>query len=352
MASAEEAAEKSKKDDVTIYSHMYSVKYCPSPGVTRDWHAYIGVSLKYKNGGDEEATTDFLSLYFHSGLPEVTVEVEGELAMSIPGSGDPLETWSFRKTFGDDEKSNADADVVPSWGIDNFMHKDKIPKEAGRLFVRGHICVITDHQAIVEANTILDSATKGSITLSADLAQPKLMEKYSDFAVVSRQGDRLPFAWLLLAARSPVFQAMLDSEKSAEVISKEVVISEFGTVSLSAFLNFLITDTIDVKASLKDTREDDEKTNVEVVQNLLILGDKYDVMSLVNKAEVWLEKNMTTGNVVATMQVAHLVDSDDLVKVCLGFMVRNRKEKELSMEALKASKLHPDLWSQILSVFK
>ena len=59
---------------------------------------------------------------------------------------------------------------------------------------------------------------------------------------------------------------------------------------------------------------------------------------------------MTPANVVNTLKTAHLVSSEILVNICLGFIVKNRKKEELSTRALRASKLDPELFHKILDL--
>ena len=276
---------------------------------------------------------------------KVSLDVEYELQASIEEGGQALATHLFRKQFGDQND-----DDYYNWGTEKFILKSDIPKDASALFITAKIAIITDSKVTQEQlrNTAaIDQAIHQ--TLVDAMSDRKITEAFSDFTIVTRNGVRLPCSKIILAARSPVFKAMLEAKDSAEARSDEVVIPEFGAVTLTSFLEFLITDTI--RLEVEGERGEDEANDLAVVQNLYLLGDKYDVKNLVEEAKAWLEREMTPTSVLGTLKMAHMVSSESLVNICLGYIVRNRKKDELSTRALKASKLEPELWSKILDAF-
>ena len=60
---------------------------------------------------------------------------------------------------------------------------------------------------------------------------------------------------------------------------------------------------------------------------------------------------MTSENVLEVMKVAHLVNRESLVETCLGFVLKRRGEKKLSMETIRASNLPNELMAKILELF-
>ena len=243
-------------------------------------------------------------------------------------------------------------------GFPDFISKAHLKDPKAALVIKATISIITEHKTIEKRLNSIPKPRKVR-TLSDDLFNniPTLI-RFADFKIVSRQGDKLPFPKLILAARSPVLKAMLDTKDTKEMAKNEVEMSDFGSYSLWLFLFFLVVDEIcefgetsEEEEELSDVkRDDDEQTETDVVCNLLLLGDKYEVKSLVLKAEIYLTEIMDASNVLQILTVADLVNSESLVNTCLGFVLRNRKKKELSMEAIRAGKLPAELLSKILDL--
>ena len=113
---------------------------------------------------------------------------------------------------------------------------------------------------------------------------------------------------------------------------------------MSNVTNVIKIDLVEVK----DLRDKDEAKDADIVRNLLVLGDKYEVTDLVEKAENWLAKNLEVDNVLQTVEVANLVRSERLFKKCIEFIVRNRGEEKLSFEVMKEFGLSDEVFTEIV----
>ena len=194
-------------------------------------------------------------------------------------------------------------------------------------------------------------AKSDATNLAEKLSNGDLVSDFSDFAIVSRQGDEIKSFKNIMAVQSPPFHAMLRNQGHKEVQDGKVHLSDFGTVTLRTFNHFLLTDGIKTDLEIKEARGEDEETDGDVVRNLLILGNKYDVESLVWQAENWLMKNLSAENALVTATVANMVNSGRLLDKCVQFVVANRKDEKLSMSAIRESGLSLEIISKILEGF-
>ncbi|XP_042911156.1 uncharacterized protein [Parasteatoda tepidariorum] len=116
----------------------------------------------------------------------------------------------------------------------------------------------------------------------------------------------------LLASRSPEFRAMFDREM---LKSKTSVIDmrDVEAKTLKYFLEYLYTGTVDGM---------DDK----MALNLLIVADKYQVSSLVEKCSTFLKSALNFDNVLSILLVADLVNYEPMKVFIIEYIVENSSE--------------------------
>ena len=206
---------------------------------TSDFHLYRGKT--------------FFCMKLHvSGTTQPLPDVEAKLAVRGKSGGTIVKERTIsRGSF--ENKSTLDSVM---------FDKKRIPLNEDTIIVDCNITVLVEGKPC-EAKDV----PRENLIMSF-LASPEMRESFSDITVVSAAGDRIPFYKLVLAARSPVFRAMLDKDKDfAEAKKNEITIIDFGTASLKIFLDFLVTNKINLPEKItevelpKGTGEDPQGSN-------------------------------------------------------------------------------------------
>lgn len=343
---AEELTMKTSTSNILAESPDYEVKYHAGPGATRT--VLMRLCLEGERRSKPLRFFNIVLQPSRGGHSDPVTIVDLEVQLTISSSADES---GWKRTL-DRTGRIGSACTFPV----AFAKKD-IPEDGDAVFIKAKICILTDRKTVgVRRNS--GHRGDGASNPFAEFAKPGLIQKYADFSVVTGDGDRLPFSKIILAARSPVFEAMLDSGETAEVTRNEIRITDFGTASLATFLHFLLANRMDFEAGAKiakevyeDGDETETETELDVLLDQLLLGDKYDVKSLAQASENRLKDWMEVGTVIEILKVAHLVSSEELIARCLEFIMENRDKKQLSIKAIRESKLEPEIMSMILDKF-
>jgi hypothetical protein len=144
---------------------------------------------------------------------------------------------------------------------------------------------------------------------------------------------RVPVHKLILAARSPVFRAMLSSGMK-ESCANEVVMVDVCVDAVKAFVRFLYTDGC--KRAVLEVHGWD----------LLALADKYDITALRCMCETYLAEHMLPCTALATLQSAEHSNAPMLKSRAMDFVVANLKT--VAKEPLRLEDLGVDLLSEVL----
>ena len=161
-----------------------------------------------------------------------------------------------------------------------------------------------------------------------------LSEDYKEFSVKKPSPVQWPFKWMvklfneksysdaqiqvgeevflvhrvILAAASPVFHVMLESEMQEK--SGIIKISDFDSAVVSDLLAFIYTG---------------EVPNLETLaKELLLVADKYDIKSLVFECMKYLQTTLTSSNVAEVLLLAEKLPSDNpLRNLCVKHIQDN-----------------------------
>jgi len=143
---------------------------------------------------------------------------------------------------------------------------------------------------------------------------------------------------LMLAAMSEVFDRQLNGSMQ-ESVSKRIDIEDVDFETFNVFLRFLYTDDLGNVKTLVDrlaeleraqagTEGADEATcsgnaRTSVIQNLLAVSHKYQVLRLQLWCEQQLCEHICKDDVCSILCQAHLYDAKQLQQACLGFIKNN-----------------------------
>ena len=164
-------------------------------------------------------------------------------------------------------------------------------------------------------------------------ASGKLLEtgKLSDFTLKVGAVDRFMVHKCVLAAQSPVFDAMFES-KMQENASGDMMITAFSTAAVADFLHFIYNGVV---RSFSNAME------------LFALAEKYEVPTLKEISENIIEINLNISNALEIFNLGHLYDCDRLKRSALKVIVKFIKV-DLDDEFLD----HPDTLKELITARK
>ena len=133
----------------------------------------------------------------------------------------------------------------------------------------------------------------------------EMRNKFSDMSITC-QGKSFPANMTFLSAHSEVFAAMLAHDtKEAKECNIEIVDAEPDTVE--AFLAFLYEFKL-------------PPLNVEMAANLMLMGDKYNVPSLVAGCRSYFSKNLREDDLVKVAILGYLCKEDGVKDNAISMM--------------------------------
>ena len=176
------------------------------------------------------------------------------------------------------------------------------------------------------------------------LPDPKICAEFSDFTLVSKEGESVHASKLILATNSPVFQAMLATD-CREKREGKVFMKDYSTCLLRGFWLSILEKTITIPQPKPVDLEE-----WEYCTNLLEMFDKYDMEQLKTCAELYLMNQLTVGNVIKVAKISHQCSAQKLTQSCLDFIRAHKKNRLLSTEALFKGELPDKLKINLLEV--
>uniref|UniRef100_A0A914YEX6 BTB domain-containing protein n=1 Tax=Panagrolaimus superbus TaxID=310955 RepID=A0A914YEX6_9BILA len=193
---------------------------------------------------------------------------------------------------------------------------------------------LTIVQDTVTRNTHVDPG----ITISPELTVRTMAKQlgdqfkdpqFTDFLIKctdpsSKQEKEIKCHRFMLYSRSPYFRAMLQ-DHTLEFKKSEVNFEDIDFDIMQLFIEFLYSGNFN-KVSKDHT----------VVQELLKLGDRFEVMELREAAEIALRQNLNVENVCEVLQIADLHNTKALKRECLRYICNNAVEV-----------LRTDSWAQL-----
>lgn len=198
---------------------------------------------------------------------------------------------------------------IDGWGRDRFIGTHELENEDDGFCVNDTVVFAVEITVFGELEHQYLAQSKGH-TLDQDLKALLVTNKNADMCLwLDNRTVQMNCHRCILAARSPVFQAML-SHDTAERASGEVCLEE-DSVVVKIFLDFLYTDSCD-----------DETMN-DYGTHLLAMGCKYQVPLLVSLCESYFAKSVNCDNVISLYLLADLYCLERLAKVANEFIRRN-----------------------------
>ncbi|KAL8225625.1 hypothetical protein R6Q57_018182 [Mikania cordata] len=140
----------------------------------------------------------------------------------------------------------------------------------------------------------------------------------------------------VLASRSPVFKAMLETEME-ESLSGTIKLSDVSYDALRAFVNYLYT----AEACLDD----------DMACNLLILADKYEVKHLKTYCEKFLISKLIWESSLISYSFAHQHNAHNLLDAALSLILDNMDKLSKREEYMELVEKDPRLLVEIYEAY-
>jgi hypothetical protein len=175
----------------------------------------------------------------------------------------------------------------------------------------------------------LSSSHDFTIIAQAPVTSAKAIKKKAAVQV----DNRIPAHKLILAARSPVFRAMLSSGMQ-EASANEMEITGYAVDAVRAFVRFLYCDAC-TDAALEQHGWD-----------LLAMADKYDVPALRCVCESYLSDHVQQGNAIVALQRADMHNAPVLKRKALEYIAQHKKAASEDPDLLR--ELSSDLLAEVV----
>lgn len=286
-------------------------------------------AIIYYPHGDGEDSAGYISVYLElmSKYEEVTAFVE--LSLVDQNTGKPCTMFRENEVAAVLKPSSfADA----TWGAPKLMKRSDLDDS---VYVRDDCleieCVVTVFRELRV------SETKAFCKIEVpplDLPEHfgKMLKDTSGADVTFKvEGETFAAHRVVLAARSPVFQAQLCGHMR-EKRTRHISIHDMQPVVFKALLHFIYTDSLPTMDDL------DRAENKQVIPHLLVAADRYGLERLKIMCERILFMNLDVENVADTLALADQHHCQKLKEACVEFMVPSER-----MDAVVASQGYQQL---------
>ena len=135
--------------------------------------------------------------------------------------------------------------------------------------------------------------------------------EFSDIKIIV-SGKTLYAHKVILAAHSPVFLAMLNSDMK-ENNKNEIQIADIEFDAFQELLSFIYTGKI--------------KNMDKVGHHLLLAADKYAIKGLLTKCELYFQSILNLSNVIHIICLADNYNAVNLKEIAMNFFINHRKDR-------------------------
>ncbi|CAL5011200.1 unnamed protein product [Urochloa decumbens] len=210
-----------------------------------------------------------------------------------------------------------------TWGRSKFKKKNELESSPflrdDRLVIECDVTVLKE-SVIVETSDAVTNIVVGvpSPNLSQDLA--KLLETKEEADVTfSVDGEVFAAHAIVLGMRSSVFKAEFYGPLR-EQRDQRITIKDIQPDVFRALLHFIYTDSM--LPSMDDLDREEWK---ELIQQLLVAADRYDVQGLKSVCENALCERLDVETVAAMLALADQQNCNKLKSACIDFIIRPDK---------------------------
>ena len=337
--------------------------FCKFPGSYSTLHTHTLTIDDFEERLHEDSNKDFNCHFFINGQEKEKslwwISLEPD---SVLNSKDhKIKIWSSNIASAKIRKVKTAVSVVDSSGRRHKIGEDFLRKENSRhddeerVYMKikfnlkdDDLIVVNDTLVIVceitlfsdfeeeyreekDGQILNNDPSSSKKKLVADLAQNR--DEFTDINIIV-QGKTFPCHRFMLSARSRVFQAMLQTNMR-ERESGKIKIQDLTSEVVSEMLEFIYTG--EIKKNLSG----------DLLRELLIAADKYQLDLMKNMCEELLSSAVSVENCLKNLSIANLCGAINLKKASIQFILNNSVTVTTSKEWLNCIKNHPELAAEV-----
>ena len=226
----------------------------------------------------------------------------------------------------------------PIWGIKKGLSKKQLRDQASECLPGGALKIhcsfeinMFEHLTTSNEDIMLDNK---SLSISNKFSKLWKKEVLIDFKLIC-ENEAFLCHKIVLASMSDVFEAMFSHTDLAEGQKDEAVIKDCSPEVLTKFLEFLYTEDL----------EDNEGFNSKA---LLILSDRYNVVSLKKRCERTMAKGLNCSNAIGLLNLATTIPTPILLEKSARFVAKNHEKLKEEKEWSKMIEKNPQAMVAIL----
>jgi speckle-type POZ protein len=258
----------------------------------------------------------------------VPVNAKGQLIL-LNGQQEILKSFKFPIQKFDAHKTQLGKGLMDR----QIIEADKL-QPTDELHIHCQICYETKKKIATGSTPQISTAAStaaSSLTKRFEHLFNQGME-FSDMEIRAR-GVAFPAHKVVLAAGSPVFSAMLQSEGFTEKKTNILKIDDLEPPVVKEMLRFLYTDRV-------------EKMD-ELAKDLLVAADKYLMASLKTQCRAELERTITIENCLELFVLADTHSVSDLKKLAMDFVIQHSASVVKSEDWKQLKHSHPQLCLEV-----
>ena len=315
-----------------------------SRGRTTKWMLWL-----YPKGHNEDVEGS-VSLFLHPETKYPNKDVNTSFEFSILDSSNELQKQYFLEFIF---KKN----LYSGYGCPNYLEKDELQRNPGwlkdeNLTIDITLKVFEDEEDTSEVQSepkILhpvedekETSEDCHLEVCNDLGKMFVEKKLCDVKIICEDETSFDGHANILAARSPVFRAMFQSDIVWKN-ERQVKIKGFTSKTVRQMLNFMYTGAFELN--------DKKATDTEDIEELLKAADQYLLESLKKICETILGNALDFSNCLHLLILGDMHQADQLKKKAMEFVVENMTMiiNKRSHEWKRCVRNYPDLTVELMA---
>jgi len=344
--------------DVMVGGLFFSCFYCPRSDAAidsagEDCHITLGARVSSTDGEpDDMAVFRYRFYIMRQDGKYVQWGHEGQVCQNLAEMEDLV--------FGPDKTSDDEA-ASGIFGLqhDELCHSEWVDKDTLSVKIELEVRPYTGQfvEDLVPAKPAIEVP---ATTISSSFLSFFEAERCTDITF-KLKGTLIKAHSQVLAARSEVFERQFFGGLQ-ESVSKEVLIEDVEPKVFKGFLKFLYTDELEhMQSTIKECLESSISssdstgstasapaiTKVSLLQDLLAISHKYQVLRLLTWCQQQLCSHITEHEVCSVLCQAHLCEAHHLQAVCLDYIQSHMSKIASTKEFARLTTEWPELMLKI-----
>lgn len=217
-------------------------------------------------------------------------------------------------------------------GVECFIDQETLLDKKNKLLPDDKLTIYCEITTLSDHLMDYTTTTTPECSLSVDLGVALATQEFSD-VILSVNNLSFRAHKVILSARSPVFRAMFNYEKTGST-TNEVIITDMLTEVLEEMLNYIYTGQV-------------PEFETPLAIGLLAAADKYKLKNLKITCEKQISNNLSAENATEIYIFADLHDAKQLKTRAKEFIISHAKDVIITNEWKAMAKDHPKLYDEV-----